>query len=383
LSKPQLSSSQVFWQFPVEEALVLARPEIQGLFLLNSTSKQIWLAYEQGVSVHSLAQQFSADFDIPVSQAAHDIHSTLDSWSKFFLIEKEEPNAEPATFQSFADLKPSFIGHYRLNGKQLRLEIADEAFVEEMVPRLAHLASTKQPPAITFQVVRINGRLSLFSDGHFFAEEPEASAARAVLLQEIARAAQPTTDWLALLHAGACGTDASCVIMPADTNVGKTTLTAALVHSGLHFLSDDSAAIDRNTMRVAPMPFALMVREGSWPVLNSRFPELASAPIYERNGWRVRFLAPPENKLGSGVPAKCLLFIEYRPGAATSLEPLTAFESLLRLQKSGFWVPHDRDSIGAFLSWMQSIPAYYAVYSDLDEATVLVHRLLADAPVAE
>jgi hypothetical protein len=378
----QFSSPIEFWQFPLEEALVLARPEIQGLFLLNPTSKKIWFAYQRGVPVHSLAQQFAVEFDIPVSQAAHDIHSTLDIWSKGLLLGKG-PVVESPVFSSFANHKPSFIGHYRLNGKQFQLEIADEAFVEEIVPRLAHLVSVNWPPTATFQVARIGGQLKLFNDGNFFAEESEPSAARAVLLQELARVAEPGSDWLTILHAGACGTETGCVIIPAETNVGKTTLTAALMHSRLYFLSDDSAAIDRNTMRVAPMPFALMVREGSWSVLNSRFPELASAPIFERNGWRVRFLAPPENALGSGVPAKCLLFIEYRRGAVTSLEPLTAFESLLRLQKSGFWVPHDRDSIAVFLSWIQSIPAYQAVYSDLDEATALVHRLLSDVPVTE
>jgi hypothetical protein len=382
----QLSSSLEVWQFPLEEALVLARPEIPGLFLLNPTSKQIWFAYAQGVPVHSLAQQFAVEFQIPVSQAAHDIQATLDTWSEVLLSHDLPAKEADVKLQNLSttNLSFSFAGQYRLNGRPLRFEITDKEFVEELVPRLAHLPSDNQPPAATFRIARIDGQLKLFRDGNFFAEESEASAARAVLLQEVARAAQPAADWLTILHAGACGTENACVVMPAETNVGKTTLTAALMHSGLRYLSDDSAAVDRNTLCVAPMPFALMVREGSWPVLASRFPELASAPILERNGWRVRFLAPLDNDLSSGVPAKCLLFIRFELGAATSLEPLTAFESLLRLQKSGFWVAHDRDSIAAFLSWLQSIPAYQAVYSDLDEATTLVHRLLAgDVPVAE
>jgi hypothetical protein len=381
----QLTAPIEFWQFPLEEALVLARPEIPGLFLLNPTSKQIWFAYEQGVPFHSLAQQFAVEFNISVSQAAHDIHATLDNWSEVLLsrdMSGEESDANLPNF-SVTNLKPSFAAQYRLNEKWLRLEISDEEFVEEMLPRLAHLPSDDQPPAATFQIARIDGQLKLFRDGNFFAEESESSAARALLLQELARAAQPAADWLTILHAGACGNESACVVMPADTNVGKTTLTAALMHSGLRYLSDDSAAVDRHTMRVAPMPFALMVREGSWRVLATRFPGLASAPIFERNGWRVRFLAPLDNDLSSGVPAKCLLFIKFEPGAATSLEPVTPFESLLRLQKSGFWVAHDRESIAAFLSWIQSIPAYQAVYSDLDEATALVHRLLSDVPVTE
>jgi hypothetical protein len=372
------------WQFSLEEALVLARPEISGLFLLNYTSRLIWFAYKEGVPVHSLAQQFADKFDIPVSQAAHDIQATLDSWSSGLLLHSVSATAieRNHAVQNW-DFRPSFAESYRLGEKRFSLQIADREFVDEISPRLAHLRTDEQIPDVIFQVARVDGQLRLFNNGLFFGEESEVSAARAVLLQELARAAQRDADWLTVLHAGACGTDTACVVMPADTNVGKTTLTAALMHSGLNFYSDDSAAFDRQTMRVAPMPFALMIREGSWPVLASRFPELASAPILERNGCNVRFLAPPAGKPSSGVPAKCLLFIEFRPGAVTTLERLTPFESLLRLQKSGFWVAHDRDSIAAFLSWIQSIPAYQAIYSDLDEATALVYRLLGDIPVTE
>jgi hypothetical protein len=380
-----LVASSAFWEFPFGEALVVARPDLQGLFLLNYTSRLIWSASKQGVPAHSLAQQFSIHFDIPVSQAAHDIQATLDSWSTGLFSRfssRIHPDVNPLT-PNF-DLRSCFVGDYLLGGRKFRLEVADREFAEEISPRLAHLQSVTQIPDVTFQVARMDGRLKLFNNGVFFAEEFEVNAARAVLLQELAHVAQPDTDWLTILHAGACGTDIACVVMPADTNVGKTTLTAALMHSGLRFFSDDSAAFDRHTMRVAPMPFALMIREGSWPVLASRFPELASAPVLERNGCNVRFLTPPSNQQSSGVPAKCLLFIEFKPGVATTLDPLTPFESLLRLQKSGFWVAHDRDSIGMFLSWLQSIPSYQAVYSDLDEATALVHRLLAGSlPVAE
>jgi hypothetical protein len=380
-----LVASSVFWEFPFGEALVLARADLQGLFLLNYTSRLIWSATNQGVPVHSLAQQFSVDFNIPVSHAAHDIQATLDSWSTGLFSRFSSPiTPDVHTLTPSLNFRPCFVGDYLLSGKQFRLEVADREFAEEISPRLAHLQSDTQIPGVTIQVARLDGRLKLFNNGVFFAEELEVNAARAVLLQELAQAAQPDADWLTILHAGACGTDTACVVMPADTNVGKTTLTAALMHSGLQFFSDDSAAFDRHTMRVAPMPFALMIREGSWPVLASRFPELASAPVLERNGCNVRFLAPPNSQPSAGVPAKCLLFIEFKPGAATVLEPLTPFESLLRLQKSGFWVAHDRDSIGTFLSWLQSIPAYQAVYSDLDEATALVHRLLSESlPVAE
>ena len=188
---------------------------------------------------------------------------------------------------------------------------------------------------------------------------------------------RPGTEWFAILHAAACGTSTECILMPAATNSGKTTLAAALMQSGLHLFSDDSAAIDRRTMRVVDLPFALMLREGSWPVLEPYFPQLTSIPMLERNGDRVRFVAPPVDRLGQSATPKCLLFVEFQPAGPASLRPLMEFERLLRLQKSGFWVPHDQASIGAFLAWVQSIPAYEMVYSDLPEAIRVIRGLLS------
>ena len=379
-----LDPSAEFWDFEFGEARVIARPDVHGLFLLNETATFIWRHHGKGVSADSLARLFSREFSIPMSQAAHDIEATLTGWSSGLLSNLLSTTEIPAGVRTAeSSFRARFSRNYSLGQICVGLAAGDEEIAAEIEPRLAHLECGDQSCAVTFQLLKDNDRIKLIKDGMFLAEAPEVNAARAILFLELTGVAHPEADWLTALHAGACGTSAACVIMPADTNAGKTTLTAALMHSGLHFLSDDSAAIDRHTLRVAPMPFALMVREGSWPILASRFPELVSAPIFERNGWRVRFLAPPENKLGAGVPAKCLLFIEYRPGAPTSLESLTPFEGLLRLQKSGFWVPHNRESLAAFLSWIQSIPAYHAVYSDLDEATALVHRLLADVPIAE
>jgi hypothetical protein len=190
-------------------------------------------------------------------------------------------------------------------------------------------------------------------------------------------------DWLAILHAGACGNDTACVVMPAATASGKSTLTTALMRSGLRFFSDDSAAIDRTTLQVVALPFALMLREGSWRVLAPYVPDLSAAPILERNGDRVRFLAPSSMVQSGRVTPKCLLFVQYQQGASPNLRKLTAFESLLGLQQSGFWLPHEERTIRSFLSWVQSMPSFHLTYSSLGDAIPIVHNLLRADLTAE
>jgi hypothetical protein len=149
------------------------------------------------------------------------------------------------------------------------------------------------------------------------------------------------------------------------------------MHSGMYVLSDDSAAIDRQTAQVVSLPFALMLREGSWPILSSYIPELHAAPTFYRNGDYVRFLPPHDHRMIGAAPAQCLLFAHYQPGIPAQVRTLTTLEALLTLQQSGFWVPHDRESIAQFLCWLQSLPAHQLTYSNLSDAIPHVHRLLA------
>ena len=104
-----------------------------------------------------------------------------------------------------------------------------------------------------------------------------------MLLQEIVRNCRGSES-LAVFHAGACGSDSRSVVFPAGTQSEKSTLAALLMKMGLTFYSDDSVLLERDTLSVPCMPFALMVREGSWDALGRRFPELQEAPIVSRFG---------------------------------------------------------------------------------------------------
>jgi hypothetical protein len=359
-----------------EEGLVVSRPDFPSLYILNHTARFIWTNLQHGGPQQCLVERFATYYGISLNQAATDVALTLDAWSQTLLspVRATQYVAPPPRPPPSSSL---FACDYTLGVKHFRLVAHDSDFVEEIVPRLAHLTATRQSPDITFQVFRHEELLWVFCGEASIGAEPEVSVARTILLQEMARLARPDTDWLAILHAAACGTTEHCVLLAAATNSGKSTLTAALMHSGLHVFSDDSAAIDRQSLRVVSLPFALMLREGSWPTLVPYFPELSTAPIFYRNGELVRFLPPrSDNPVRSAIP-QCLLFVRYQPGAPTQLRDLTTFQSLLGLQKSGFWVPHDRQSIGKFLLWVRAIPAHELSYSQLSDAIPLVRSLLS------
>jgi len=370
-------STSDLWEFPTGNFLVLARRSVPGLYILNSSARLVWEALKAGVSSVELARQFAADFDIPRELAEQDILRTLEQWRLGLL------SAESGT--SFRNLSPEgapfsspdfFARDYFVQGKNVRVILQTSELAEEIAPRLEWLPQSPSVPDFTFRVVEDTDGFRIFRDQCCVASEDGIGETRGVLLQEIVQSCRGR-DCLAIFHAGACGSNARCVVFPASTQSGKTTLAAVLMKTGLTFYGDDSVLLERDTLSVPIMPFALTIREGSWEVLNPRFPELQNAPVVLRYGQRVRFLAPSEMKQDGyceGVGA--IVFVQFAPDAANEITALDSLQTLLRLQQSGFWVSHDRESIRTFLSWIGTTPCFQLNYSDVDEAASMIRGLI-------
>jgi hypothetical protein len=364
-----------FWRFPLGDELVVARRDIQGLFLMNSSARLLWESWTAGAPVEQVVQEFAAVFGLPRRRARQDIEAILANWSEN-LLASERPAARPSAqclsvLRSFA-LNSSVVSiDCSLNGHAFRVQLEPGDLVEEIVPRLAHSVVPRLPSDAHFSsFILANGkdRVFVFRDGMCIAEEKKTAGARVILLQEITRLCSPGRELTAILHAGACGTNSACVVLAGASHAGKSTLCAALMAEGLYCYSDDSAVIDHNC-NVAGMPFPLMLRLSSWPVLASRSASFELAPVQRRGGTDVRLLPSnlPANSSPS-LPANALVFVDYQPGARTSLQPLTAFEALLEVQKSGFWVKHDRESIARFLAWIGRLHRYRLTYPRIDDA---------------
>jgi hypothetical protein len=128
------------------------------------------------------------------------------------------------------------------------------------------------------------------------------------------------------------------------------------------------------------MPFPIMLRSGSWPLIEDRFPAFRDAPVYRRWETDVRFLTPA---LANGpAPASALVFIRHAPAGETQLAELSVLDSLVALQRSGFWVEHTRQTIERFLRWLAGIRRYSLRYARLEEAEGIIVDLVARAPAA-
>jgi len=351
------------WEFPVDNELVVVRPDRPGLLLLNATARQLWEQPDDEAAV----KVFVKNYGIPEAKARRDIAKTRRDWQRLLSVGQATPEAKQhgdlilanAGFRSGPVVKPvqsevlpgasrvTLVCHLNHHPFQIQLEEGD--LVEEIAPRLAALASpaSEAQPAL-FVLSNAKDHVNIHLNGRLIASEANTAAARAILLQEMTRLCEPGRTIQAILHAGACGSPAGAVVLAGATGSGKSTLCG--------------------------MPFPVMLRQPSWPVLEGR---LTLPAAHRRWGTEVAFL-PSNLPAGTSptAPVKALTFVEYRPEAAPTLEPLTAFEALLALQRSGFWVEHDQAVIARFLAWIARLPRYRLTYSSVDDAIGLVKGLI-------
>ncbi|MBV8052004.1 MAG: PqqD family protein, partial [Acidobacteriaceae bacterium] len=212
-----------YWDFEVEGRGVVARPDLKGLFFLNPTAREIWRKHRAGASSEEIAAFFAATCGIPIGVALRDITATLQDWQQTLLAEHPpEHSALPSV--NWPEDGTAHAIDCRLNGKHFRILLPPGDLVDEIAPRLESLRVPPSPPDITLRLVEADQCVCIFHRGELLAAEDHPAAARAVLLQEMVRLSASDRDFLAIFHAAACGSESKCIIFPAATHSGKTTL---------------------------------------------------------------------------------------------------------------------------------------------------------------
>ena len=181
-----------------------------------------------------------------------------------------------------------------------------------------------------------------------------------------------------LLHGGAVARNGRALVMPAASGSGKSTLTAGLVAAGFGLASDEIAAIDPDDGLLRPFARALCVKQGSRPVLATRYPILSTAPPrYRLSGEPVWYLMPDAGGwIGAPTPVRFVVLPRYVAGAPTELTPLARSTALPRLLEQSFSLRnHGARGIGIVTALLQAADCYALTVGSLDAAIELLTRL--------
>jgi hypothetical protein len=186
-------------------------------------------------------------------------------------------------------------------------------------------------------------------------------------------------------HAGGVARGDAAIVLPANMEWGKTTLTAGLVRAGFSYLTDEAVAFVPGTTTIEPFPKPLSIDRGSWFL----FPELEpDAPLasddYKLDQWQVVPAAFRSDAVGGPASARILVFPRYVEGADTALTPIGRAEALVELAKNTFaFNQKARPALDELAGIVRQVACYRLTVGALDDAVAIVERLADELPALD
>jgi hypothetical protein len=365
------------------EGVLFAEPT-QELHLLNPAATIIWSLLEEGHDADSAGAALREITGIDPAQSAQFVAIALGEWRNRGWLAGSAPPAPQAAPAAAAanpadDLPPMPRGapaeeqHYRILGSAFRLRFSGKAQAELIRPIVEHLESPPSPePGAAFDIVEVEGRQVVYRDGVGVAGCAALSELAPVVKSLVWAMAVNGHRYFLDIHAGVIGDGSRCILLPAAAGSGKSTLTAALVHAGYQFFSDEVALLEEGTLDVFPMPLAMCVKQPGIAALADRFPQLRACRVHDRiDGKKVAYMPPPAASLPDGNharPVAALVFPRYQRDAATALLALPNGEALKRLLDECLVVPMGLDAkkVAALVEWIARIPCYSLSYGSTE-----------------
>jgi hypothetical protein len=384
----------------LDDHLMVAEFPQRYVRIYNPSAAALWLLLTDGTRDHAgLVAAYAELFGLPADQVEADVAQSLAAWQDLGwlvcgqadrLSLEHRGEAEGAT--EAATEPPSLPAHDVIFDGSFRLDRAEFGVrVGETVPMgssglAARVAAMLQgfPAAdaarapVRLDVVVAEDATYLDDGAAPISVWHDPIEALSQIILAVFRLAYPDETILSTLHAAAIG-QRGTVLLSGVSGAGKSTLSAHLSSRGWRYYGDDIVGL-ASTGAVLPLPTAVSLKEGSWPVLRDHYPELDHLDTIEYGAKTARYLPLAADACGD-AEARALaawVFLTYQTGAATRFEAVTAIEAMQALITGGMAldVRMDHRGMAAFLDTLTRLPKYRLVYSNLDEAEACLHSLM-------
>ena len=382
--------------FYLDGAGVLFAEATQELHLLNTTATAIWSLLEEGHDAGSAGAALRDMYGLDEVSSSQFVAAALAEWrEKGFLqgTSTDPPRRGPiipaATAQAgspeWRPQEPVEIRYYRILGSRFRVSFSSIAQARMVHPVLEHLeVPESSDEATAVDIVETADRLTVYGDREVFDECARITALAPIVKSLLWTIAVVGHEFFLDIHAGVIGDGSRCILLPAPSGSGKSTLTAALVHAGYRYYSDEVALLEEGSFRVFPLPLAIGIKTTGIDALAGRFPILRGLQIHERgDGKQVVYMPPPRDRLPATddpCPVAALVFPRYVPDAATSLVNLTKGDALKRLMDECVVVRARLDvaRVEALVKWVARMPCLELTFGSTEGAISAIRPLFAD-----
>jgi hypothetical protein len=353
----------------LDEGLVVARPGGHRLFVMNASARFIWEQRARGTDDTQIPRLMVDYYGIDIKQAESDFRKTLERWRLDGLTAPIGPRR-----------------FYEIGDAGFSVEYANSDIEAIVAPILGHLQSeTPQSPRDNYEreyaIDAQNGQFILRTDGIEMVTSHALDGVVERLLLDCVMYAYKKVDWLVSTHAAAVGTDHGCILMPGASGAGKSTLTASLLaRPHIRYLADDIVLLDRENLYAVPLPGTLVLKSGSWNVLESLLQGLASRTIHRRNNENVKYWAPSPGQVARNpLPVKAVVFPQRGDRGEPPLTPLSPLEGLSRIITAPATIspPITSAVIDGLMEWARGIPFYVFAHGRLEDAAGPIEALLS------
>ncbi|MDA3834495.1 MAG: hypothetical protein PF495_14005, partial [Spirochaetales bacterium] len=185
------------------------------------------------------------------------------------------------------------------------------------------------------------------------------------------------------IHAAVVVRNNICILMPAKANSGKSTITTALIHSGFTYGADDFVLLTSEPGKIIPVPSAIGLKKGSWPVIEKYHPKIRSCPVHKRSDDKMIKYLPPSEKENcyytslKPINVDYIVYPHYNPEYPLSLNKINPAQSICDLSTAGFYMHDklDKERVRQLVDWMKITPSYRLGFSRLENAVTRLKSL--------
>ncbi len=388
---------------PLDGELVIFSEEAQSLFGLNDSAAFVVQKLREGATRTTLVHALTSNYGVNSAEAERWIASALEALSLHSVLDDGRPptvparspgSVEEAFFARHAAQMPPYRPlespaaekRYRLLETLVLIRFGHVAQVRLVDAAIGHLETDDNaPPDVVVEapsMPRANRQLlsDVYRDGKPFARAPRLSMLGPYVKGAVWQSAIDGHGFGFYIHAGVVGTAQTCILLPAAAGGGKSSLTAALVHRGYRYFSDEIALIERGTFLVPPVPVAICVKSTAWDLMARYCPMISSLPIHLREDKKwVKYVPPPS---GAGAqahaPVSRIIFPCYDSEVSTGVQPVRRTQALSKLMGECLALG-DRlnpTNVVELVRWIEKINCYALTFSSLDEATDIIDSIV-------
>ncbi len=366
--------------FELDNHLVLLKKNASRVQMLNPLAKMIWQFKKTGLSSQNIAREISEAFGIPIELALQDVISInaqlmLDLVTKY---EESLPSKKTISFdKELSSWRASLAVFFFFPNFTIRVNFDSQVIADKVRCMFPYISGLEVKLVDVEVDVISHSNIYLIVKNGVVVEQAESKSYTALMVfHHIVDLASKSNDWLVILHAAGVSWKGHSIVFPALGGSGKTTLTAALIKHGFDYINDDVIPLIRDTGELVHLPISLSIKSGSWPLLQSLYPELESLEVFGSQERRIKYLAPPVNSSEQAIYAKNIILPNYQAGVTTKLEsvsPAMALQAIIE-GESLLRLPLKKEDIAALIKWIKPLGCYRLTYDKLEPTVDLLRQ---------